>query len=109
MVAVIAERQIVPPRSKLVPTTSGHLRRLDHDIKNPVETPAMVADAEGTMRWRPESVADSRRTAWKYKGILKRTALTIMAARKLQKMMLERGDWKIILRGMMGSGTRLSQ
>ena len=105
----MAERQLVPTRSSTAPRTSGHLRRLDQDMRKPVETPAMVADAEGMIRRRPESVADSRRTAWKYKGILKRTALITMAARKLQKMILERGDCKMILRGIMGRGTRLSQ
>lgn len=105
----MAERQVVPTSNKTAPRTSAHLRCLDQEIKKPVETPAIVADVEGTMRRRPESVADSRRTAWKYKGMLKRTALTIMAARKLQKMMLDRGDWRIILRGIMGRVTRVSQ
>jgi hypothetical protein len=41
------------------------LRRFDQDIRNPVETPAMVAEIEGTSRRRPEEVAEESRTAWK--------------------------------------------
>lgn len=95
-------------RRSRAPETSGHLRRLVHEIRKPVETPAMVADMDGTISRRPLSVALSRSTAWKYKGMLKSTALTMMAARKLQKIMLARGLWMTILRGMMGSMARVS-
>lgn len=59
------DRQVVPVRRSRVPETRGHLRRLDHEIRKPVETPAMVADMEGTISRRPLLVALSRRTAWK--------------------------------------------
>ena len=68
----------------------------------------MVADMEGTISRSPLSVALSRRTAWKYKGMLKRTALTIIAARKLQNIILARGLWMIIFRGIIGSAARVS-
>ena len=98
----------MPMRRSRVPVTSGHLRRFVQEIRKPVETPARVADTVGTISRRPLSVALSRRTAWKYSGMLKRTALTMMAARKLQNITLARGLLMIILRGMMGSVARVS-
>ncbi len=104
----IADRQQVPTSINKAPETRGHLSRLLHEIRNPVETPAIVADMEDTISLNPLSVALSRRTAWKYRGMLKSTALTMMAARKLQNMMFARGLWVIILRGMIGRSTRVS-
>jgi hypothetical protein len=61
----MADRQLVPMSSSTAPETSGHLSLLLHEMRNPVATPATVADAVGTISRRPELVADSRRTAWK--------------------------------------------
>lgn len=59
------ERQVVPMRMRRAPEMSGHFRRLVQEIRKPVETPATVADMDGTISRRPLSVALSRRTAWK--------------------------------------------
>lgn len=59
------DRHVVPTRMRVDPKTSGHLRCLLQEIRKPVETPATVADMDGTMSRRPLSVALSKRTAWK--------------------------------------------
>jgi hypothetical protein len=57
------DRATVPMKTRTVPKTSGHLSRLLQEMRKPVETPAIVAAIEGTIRRRPLSVALSRRTA----------------------------------------------
>jgi len=84
------------------PRTTGHLRRRDQVIRKPVLTPEMEAAMVGMRRCRPEEVADSRRTAWKKMGTLKRMALMTTAERKLEKMRLERGECVRRRSGMMG-------
>lgn len=45
----------------------------------PVDTPIIEAVRLGITRRRPEDVADSRRTAWKKRGMLKRMEFMIIA------------------------------
>lgn len=70
-----------------------------------MSTPNVDPAKEGTIRWRPESVADSRRTAWKNNGMLKRILLIRIAPKKLEKIKFARGDEVMIRGGMMGSAT----
>lgn len=60
---------------------------------------------EGTTRRNPDSVADSRSTAWKKSGMLNITALARMAPRKFDMMIPARGLCVIMRRGMMGKAT----
>jgi hypothetical protein len=48
---------------------SGHFRRRVYEIRNPVMVPVTLATAVGTTRYRPDVVADVRRTAWKKSGL----------------------------------------
>jgi len=52
-------------------------------MRKPVAVPTVDDASDGTIRRNPELVADSRSTAWKKSGILKITALLIMAPIKL--------------------------
>ena len=53
--------------------------------------PIMDEANDGTIRRNPELVADSRSTAWKKRGMLKVTALLMMAPMKLLIMSPARG------------------
>lgn len=61
----IVESPTVPIRMRNTPATKGGFRRLLYVMMNPVAVPTMDAAMEGTIRRKPELVADSRRTAWK--------------------------------------------
>jgi hypothetical protein len=99
---VMLARQHGPTKMRKAPSTTGHFRRRDQVTRTPVVTPHIVEAMVGTRRWSPEEVADSRRTAWKKMGTLKKTALMTSAEMKLEKMMLDRGERVRRPRGMMG-------
>lgn len=98
----------VPSKQNDIPKIRGALSLFEYVIQKPVKTPNVDPAIEGTMRRRPELVADSKRTAWKKRGMLKRTPLMRIAPMKFEKMMLARGVDVMIFKGMMGSGTMVS-
>ena len=73
-------------------------------MRKPVRVPIALAAMEGIMRRRPDAVGDSRRTAWKKRGMLKRTALITMAPSALPIMREPRGLLIMRERGMTGWG-----
>jgi len=74
-------------------------------MRKPVAVPVKDAAIDGTINRRPEEVADSRSTAWKYRGMLKVTALEMMAPILLLIIRPPRGFLSISFRGMMGRST----
>lgn len=63
-------------RKRTAPPRGAHLRRRDQVMAKPVSAPATEATALGTTRRRPESVAEERRTAWKYRGLHRQGSAT---------------------------------
>jgi hypothetical protein len=90
----------------MTPNTNNHFKRFVHTIRNPVAVPTADAATEGTMSLRPDVVALSSSTAWKYSGMLKVTALAMMAPMKFPRMRPARGLFTIRVRGMMGRATK---
>lgn len=60
----IKQRAMVPESRNETPRTTSHFRRRVQVMRKPVAAPVREAAMMGTMRRRPEEVADSRRTAW---------------------------------------------
>lgn len=73
-----------------------------------MNTPNVEPAKDGTIRRKPDSVADSRRTAWKKSGMLKRMLLMRTAPKKLEKMRLARGEVMMMRGGIMGNETWFS-
>jgi len=87
----IDDNPTVPMSKRIVPETSGHFRRLVYVMRKPVAVPTVDEAKDGSIRRSPELVADSRSTAWKKRGMLKVTALLIMAPMKLLMISPARG------------------
>lgn len=96
------QRQTLPMATKKVPSVTDHFNFLLHVIRKPVAKPENVEPAEGTMSQIPESVALCKSTAWKNMGTLKRIAFNTTPARKLPNMRFARGEFVMMLRGMIG-------
>jgi hypothetical protein len=96
---------VVPISKNKAPLIKGHFNRRVHVIRNPVAVPTSDAATDGTMRRKPELVADSRSTAWKNNGTLNVTADVIMAPIKLPRIRPARGLWRSRWSGMMGRAT----
>jgi len=74
-------------------------------MRKPVAVPMDDAAMNGTMRRRPDDVALSRSTAWKYNGMLNVMALAMMAPVKFAKIRPARGLRISRGRGMIGRVT----
>ena len=61
-----------PINRRVVPDTSGHFILRVAEMANPAEAPPAAEITVGTMRYRPDVVAEVRSTAWKYKGLATR-------------------------------------
>lgn len=74
-------------------------------MKKPVAVPANDDETAGTIRRRPDVVADSSKTAWKYRGMLKRIAFVTTPPMLFEMIRLDRGFFSSKSKGMMGSST----
>ena len=103
---LINSKPIVPIKQNTPPATRKTFSCFVCVIQKPVRVAKKAPTMEGIMRRSPDSVAVSRRTAWKKSGMLNMTALAKMAHRKFEKMIPARGLCVTMRRGMMGRATR---